>query len=421
MSDSEVPDFQLTGLPNPLLRTLQPIEIALLRAIWLPIFRASDYGNSEPVWPVWDFVVRTLHKTVSDCPDPVAVLNGLPTIRRTGNYDPAYGLIWREDSLNYFPSSSDRVGLSIAGFYQLSLCGEMEFAIHDKLVEIISRIAMEEEKLTPNPREAIQAHIPLEQFTSWFTEETKEKYLAIPLQVVTQTLEREYARVRLSGSGNLTVTLDGLWLHEYRTIEKAEQYLEHIASNISAQRSASQEFSILPLVQTLDYLSYVLSTHPKWKISDRLVASPDLQSASAFVLPVDSKETFESRMNGVWNVINRLNVPRIPESIVNEKFHGKEPLGSITKLEHWLNTELSEEVRQRVDGALNQIKAVRKIRVADSHGSPSTRKEARHAHLQLDLPEFITNWEEAWNTVKDRLARAFDIIRQEVQSSMFPN
>lgn len=402
---------------NPLLRELELEELELLKVIWLPVCDAANY-TKEPVWPVWDFVARTLMQGNSDFPDPIEVLMGLPSIPILGSHGATYGLVWVENNSTSALGGNEKIGLTIAGFAQLAANGELAAPVHDKLSTLICEIAIAEEAFHPNPLRRVETQLELDGLTSWFTEVTDEKKYVISVDVVARTLQREYARIAISESiGKHQVWISGLWLRHFRRLSNAQDYIKYIGNLAATARSATHTPSPLTLVQTIDYLSYVLSAHPGWNSSERLVKAPDLQSATAFVLPVQNKEEFESRMNGVWNVIDRFQIPEFQEGKAHKNSPEFAPQGSISRLETWLSQQLDEEASIRVSEAFTQIRAVRRIRVADAHNSLSTRRAARQAHSLLGLPEFISNWPNAWEIVNGRLARAFDIIREEVQLS----
>lgn len=413
MSDVEN-EGQPVQLEFPLLRRLEKVEIDLLKVIWSPIVRAREEGWN-PTWPVWDFVVRTMLKEIYNCPDPIEILRGLPSIYRAGNTNGTYGLIWIENNDARSLSGPNKVGLTIAGFTQLAMNGELDQPVHDKLVEIIRDFAVLEEDLEPSPSKSVESVFMLDVFTNWFTQLSESKPYVIPTEVVTETLQREYAHIFIGQSaGSRQVWLNELQLRQYRNIASAHDYLAQVAFLAQSSYAPQLAFSPLTLVQTIDYLSYVLSAHPKWGSKERFITITDLQSATSFMTPVNSQEEFISRMNGIWNVINQFTVPAIPQDILQEKYSGK-PQGSIAKLDYWLSSNLDEVSRDRVSRALAQIRAIRKIRVAEAHGSQSTRAQAIEAHRLLSLPDFISDWTMAWDTVRERLAWAFDVIREEVQ------
>ncbi len=403
---------------SPLFRKLEDIEVEILKIVWSPVIESVQYGLA-PQWPVWDFVSRTLPFRKPKCRDPIEVLNGLPSIRRTETIGPPYGLIWRENAFNHVPLPTDHVGLTIAGFFQLESIGVVHENISDQFVDLIRRVAFEEAETKPHPASPVRVEVPLAKFSEWFTNVSREKHYAIPLEVVAQVLEREYARIRVGTSGKCEVSLDGLWLRDYSEITTGRDYVAHVDAASSKPDIPNDEIPFLPLMQTLDYLSYVLQAHPKWNLPERLVAAPDIQSATAFVLPVNSKEDFESRMNGVWNVLNQFHVPDSAMPETERTTSDRNNSGSISQLEFWLKEVLGEAEFSHVSRAIQQIKDVRRIRIADAHSSPSTRNSARQAHMHLGLPEVIVNWPEAWQTVCNRLAWSFDTIQQYIQSDTY--
>ena len=171
-------------------------------------------------------------------------------------------------------------------------------------------------------------------------------------------------------------------------------------------------------MQTLDYLGYVLAADPAWGGKQRLTQAPDLQSAAAFTAYVATRADYEAALSGVWNVVAQMTVPPIPTEVANDRYEGKQP-GSIARLDFWLVQRLGADsaALDRVSAALQLVRAVGRVRTEPQHASAGARADAIKARQKLGLPEVVWDYSEAWALVCDRLAGAFDVIRQEVQAA----
>lgn len=67
--------------------------------------------------------------------------------------------------------------------------------------------------------------------------------------------------------------------------------------------------------------------------------------------------------------------------------------------------------------AITTIRKVRNVRVGTTHGSSSARAAATAANRYLGLPDVVSDYPFAWSIICARLAGAFDVIREEVQSA----
>lgn len=104
------------------------------------------------------------------------------------------------------------------------------------------------------------------------------------------------------------------------------------------------------------------------------------------------------------------------DAVLKERFGGGAARGSLNYLECWLKANLDGPGFERSENALQIISSVRKIRVSQAHSRHDTRAAAIKAQRRLGLPDTILDWGKAFELVKDHLAGAFDVIRQEVQS-----
>lgn len=404
---------------NPVASLTDPLtaeQVALLKIIWSPITRASTWGTSGD-WPLWDFVARQLHRELPRISDAEDILMSLPAVTAGAFRDRAYGLVWRSPPTSIAPSPDERIGLTIAGLAALAKHQGVSQQVPDQLAAIVGNLASRDSRLEPKPYEVIKGEVPLATFTAWFAKPISERTYVLPNRTIANIFHNEYAPVVLfpfDAEEHHQVQLGRASLRRYLNVASAADYLERIDDQVSAHEIITYS-SPLSLVQTFDYLAYVLAADSAWT-GKRLTAAPDLQSAAAVSAAVSTRHEFETALSGLCTVIDQLAVPEIPRNVLDEKYNGK-PQPSINRLDDWLGRRLDGvEGANRVVKAIAIIRAVRDIRVEAQHSSASTRERAIRARQRLGLPQVISDWGAAWHVIQDLLAGALDVIRQEVQA-----
>jgi hypothetical protein len=344
-----------------------------------------------PSWPVWDFVSRHLLTEKVNYPSPDVVFSQLPRVRRPGTRDQSYSLVWREQPSGAVPSPQEQVGLTIAGLRARAKSVLSVREVADTLAAFVGELARHERAL-PSTRntvaEARKLLTSFENFAAWFTQATPARRCGIPLKVVAQTLNREYARISVASiDEGPRVLLRGLGLQPFIEVGDADTYLRSFAISDADESNVSESWSPLALVQTIDYLSYVLQAHPAWKAANRFVHAPDLQSASALGISVTNRAEFESNVTSLWNVIGRFNMPPIP----NEQIKNSQEQSSINPLHYWLEQQIGDPVPDRLEHAIDRIRSVGILRQSSAHAADNTRDAARQRQRALGVPESITD------------------------------
>jgi hypothetical protein len=408
---------------NPLLAPLTELQMAVLEAIWSPV-ELLGMGGQLAGWPTWDYVSRKLYRDHPTLAAAVEVLESLPEVPARTVNTRSYGLVWHDGHIAMKPGAENRVGLTIAGLWRLGKAGGGIRIVADELAGLIGYFAQVEAQMPIEPYEVAKTDIPLAENISGLTARTAAKphYLTEPM--VASVLQREYAPIQLfqpQNDGPYQVQLGRISLRDFRAIASAEQYLSLIERDVEDRIAPEPWTSPLTLVQTLDYLSYVLQADPLWDERQRLTQAPDLQSAAALTATVTTRAEYESALSGLWNVINQLHAPNVPDEIANSRFDGKQP-GSIARLEYWLQRRLrtDQAAVARVAEALTLVRAVGRVRAEPQHASAEVRAGAVRARGTLGLPEVVYDYGNAWAVIGERLAAAFDVIRQEVQSAPVP-
>lgn len=408
------------GLVDQLRGPLAPLQRALLERVWDPI-KNNNWANAQLSWPMWDYVAKSLYQGHQELDDAVALLASLPTIPpRLGNAQ-RYGLTWHTGHPAMPPGPEDRVGLTIPGLLAIAAPNSGTALVADELAMLIRDLARTEARLPLDPNSVAKLDVDLANVIGNLKQRTLSKAVVLTEPVIAAILQHKYAPVQVyetEANQHFSVQLGRISLRAFRAISSADNYLELVGRDLDARSPDKPWTSPLTLVQTLDYLGYVLGADASWGEKDRLTQAPDLQSAAAFTVEVTTCPEYQTAVTGLWNVISQLHVPPVPEQIAASDFKGRQP-GSITRLEYWLERRLQgdQAALTRVKRALAIIRAVGRIRAESQHASAATRAEAARASAKLGLPQYIDDFGGALQTIRGRLAGAFDVIREEVQAS----
>jgi hypothetical protein len=193
--------------------------------------------------------------------------------------------------------------------------------VANELVSVIRSLAQYEEDLEPQPHVVPTSTVNLHDDLKWFLEPTREKRFVVPGLLICELLNREFVTVNaFSANGQFTASLYGASLREFLTVSDAAAYLDLIVADSVAAEFRDWHHSALPLVETLDYLTYVLAADRAF--GRRLVEAPDLRSALSLGATVVGAAEFESHLNGIWNVIGEFSVPECSDDDLKAKFGG---------------------------------------------------------------------------------------------------
>ncbi len=414
-------DLPLDGV---LTASLDVLQLELLKLVWDPIVRAEMW-DITPDWPVWDYVSRELHRQHPNLEDAVSVLDSLPRLSLPIPYrDHPYGLIWRSSPPSIRPGPEEVIGLSIAGFAALAAHQVMNRHIPDQLALMVAQLANWETGLKAKPNEVAKQDVALAMFTSWFTTTTIERPFVVSDRAIAAVLQREYAPTIVFPYNEDTghqVQLGRISLRRYRKVTTAAAYLEQVAEADALRTPPDRYVSPLTLVQTFDYLAYVLADDPQWPKGPRLTSAPNLQSAAAVSATVTGQHDFETAMSGLCTVIDQLVVPPVPADelakLANDQARA-EAQGTINRLERWLARRLGDtDGFARAKLAVGVLRDVRAVRVEAQHRSSPTQNQAIKARRRLGLPDIVSDWPGAWFDIQSQLAGALDVIRQEIQAA----
>jgi hypothetical protein len=401
---------------SPLSADLTADQVRLLAVLWRHM--ADTVKDPDgPVWPVWHYVDVVYSQSYPGGLTAMEVLESLPQIPRPVHAGKAYGLVWWEEASQPLPLPGSKIGLSIAGLSQLGRHGNNSTSVADALVETISSLAAAQAAVPPNPHLVPTVQRRLTDFLGDDFAMSSKRPFAVPDALIGKLLQREYARLNISQNDGLTVDLMGPDLRPYAELSDAMAYIDAITTDSEARVETSKHAAPLPLIETIDYLSYVLNDDPEWKkgTTRKFAEAPDLASAAALAATSDTRDQFESNIGALWNLVGNFSIPKgNPEEMEIE--YGKDGArGSLNQLDWWLRRNLDDGAYARTKSALAEIRDIGKIRNGTAHSSADTRKAALQAQKRLGITAIITQWNSAWETVKGTLAGALDVIREEVQ------
>lgn len=394
-------------------------QVELLRLAWRPIAAATDRGHA-PDWPVWDYVERSLYRTFPALETATDLLTALPSVPASIPRARPYGLLWHAGNVAIGPGREDRIGLTIAGLAVLARHGANTLPLADALASIIGAAAAADAALEPDPFTAIKVDVPLSNYTAGLSTPTRERRYSFPDRLVAEGLgqDREYAPLSIhpiDAPEGHKILLGRTVLRPYRDVTTAADYLARINTVQETRAEPIRFTSPLTLVQTLDYLGYVLAADPNWPHGVRLTAAPDLQSATALVAEVQTRSEYEAALSALWNVVDQLHVPDVPPEVLKNRFGNSRPR-SIGRLRYWLEQRLGDGPSlQRATAALDTIRRVGRLRTEPQHGSTTTRHEALRARRELGLADMVQDYHSTWAMLVDTVAGAFNVIREEVQ------
>lgn len=234
-------EFASTSSGNPLLAALSAEQVALLVTIARPVI-AAQYSGGTSTWPAWAYVAEQFEDE-NPGSDALVVWRSLPTV--PGLNDGIigvpgrrpYGLVWRGDNHTIDPTYEERLGLSIAGFYQLQRHNRAPL-VAEALLLVLSALAEWEAKTVradvtgPGTKD-----VALDEYTSWFSTAHREKPYVIMTEVVGQCLRYEYFLIwMLENQSGWSVRLGGRRLRPYLDLGgDVERYLDRIASDSTPQ------------------------------------------------------------------------------------------------------------------------------------------------------------------------------------------
>jgi hypothetical protein len=230
-----------------------------------------------------------------------------------------------------------------------------------------------------------------------------------PVEIIGSVLQHEHLPMAVATTRyNYWLPLGEGRFRPFHNVTDAADYLSRLDIQAPLETSALPS-SPMALPAVLDYLSRVLSDHPKWGRNRRLVRLPDFESASLATQLPRSQAEFEQRLSALWTIIGRFDVPEAEQSRYDA--HGWSTHGSVNSLTIWLADHAGEfGTSDQCTAAIKTIRNVGTLRQAAQHSSSDTQGNAQRARQDLGLPGVFLDYASAWGIVLDKVASAFYAI-----------
>lgn len=402
---------------SPLAVDLSGEQRDLLKVLWDHLVAAYRDPNG-PVWPVWHYIDTLYSRGRPRGASAFDVLESLPRIRQPEHRAADYFLVWWDEPSQPWPLPSSRIGLSVAGLHQVGRDESNSASVADALVQTVSAIAEAQANVEPNPHLVPTVQVPLAKFLGNRFSPTPNKPFAIPGTLIGPLLQREYVPLNLMKSDDWQVNVMGPDLRQFRGLQDPATYVQEITRDSASRTRPVKRLQHLPLVQTIDYLTYVLNDDPGWRTvtSRKFAEAPNLASASALASRSETEDQFQSNLGALWNIVCNFSVPASDSAEMIQAYGKDGARSSLNRLEWWLRHHLDDAGFGRAKAAIADIRSIGKIRNGIAHASAEKHKEAVRAQKKLGIPAMITEWDEAWEIIKSALAAALDVVREEVQN-----
>jgi hypothetical protein len=240
------------------------------------------------------------------------------------------------------------------------------------------------------------------------------KHFGIYLPLFAPVLEREvplwgstWSKDDQSGTPryNIDVKSD---LTAFVGTEGIADYLSRLLEVMGSNRPVADPAPLdvpLALVDEMGYLDAVWQARTK---RSALFGAAQVSTYTGLVLPCASPEDFDSRMNALYDVLNRLEVP-----ITEETPEMKGRTGTLQRLRAQLLLELPDDDAARVTESIKVLQAAVSVRAALHTGRQSDLPRAYGA-LGLTFPP--QDYGRAWDHVRGRCSWAIRSIRQALET-----
>jgi hypothetical protein len=381
---------------------LQSVSAAQQQFIDTLFGRITAVGND---WPVFDFVNRVLR---SHGVDAATELADFPIAANRGNPNMGYRHIWTEGGGRAVNEGS-RVRLTIAGLRQESTGGGKQFA--DFLARVVGKLATLEESIVADPDAVATAAFDLKEVLSHVAgSRTYQDFVAL----IASVLEREppiFRCARLTGSAE-----DKIWMVDLRNdlsafvgVTDSEDYVRRVLVSIGADRPPIVTSTIDTSLALIDEIGYLDAVWQARTASAPLFGATRVASCTGLALPCSSSEEFDARMNALYDVLNRIEVPL---DLEDEAALKGRP-GTLQRLRARLHRDLPDEDHARIDASIGLLQNAIRIRAA-LHFGAQDELPSRYHSLGLSYPP--ADYRAAWDHIRGRAAWAIRSIRQAVET-----
>lgn len=399
--ESEGPDQPGLIAAHPLMTPLAWAQEQFVDVLFL---QATSAGS----WPIFDWLRRVLRKRGIDAATELARFPAAVDRARSRR---SYRHVWTDAGLGALNESS-RVQLTIAGLRAEGSGGGRAFG--DFLARVVGQIAEWESQVVPDPDTPPVATVEL---TDILRRVKGHRRYLDNLDLIGTVLSRE---APILGCASRSGPLESrTWkvnlrddLTTYLGVKDSEDYLRRLLISMGVDYPAVFPLSDdrpLALVDEMGYLDAV------WQARiDRhsLFGAARVASYAGLALSCSTSEEFDSRMNALYDVLNRIDVSLSAKDEAEMKSQGRS--GSLQRLRHRMRTAgLPEEDFDRVDVSIGTLQDAIRIR-AGVHSGVQRELPARYRRLSLSYPP--TDYGATWNDVRDRCAGAVRSIRQALET-----
>ena len=381
---------------------LAPLDAGQKVLVDLVFERAVVAGQQ---WPVYNYLVRTMRKAGHDAE---RVLLSFPVAENRHNQSLRYRHFFTAGNGGAAQRRDARIHLTIVGLSTAEAPGP---AIANFLTGMIAVLARRERDIVPDPDAEVSYTFDLNDIVH--SVPGFQRY-GIYLPLFASVLEHEvplwgstwskddrggirHYQIDLKSDLTAFVGTDG-------TADYLSRLLAVMGSNSPVAGPAPLDVP-LALVDELGYLDAIWQARTK---RSALFGAAQVSSCAGLVLPCASPEDFDSRMNALYDVLNRIEVP-----ITEDAPEMKGRTGSLQRLRAQLLLDLPDDDAARVDESIKVLQAAVSVRAALHTGRQRDLPRACEA-LGLTFP--LRDYGRAWDHIRGRCSWAIRLIRQALET-----
>lgn len=383
-------------------------QLDLLRIVWDP------FSNGQG-WPVWDYVARTLFRAVRTDLNLEQLWLSLPRLPPSRVQERTYGLVWESARGLLIPAPDEHVGLSIAGMNSLRGLIPAAGRLSDAIAAGVGLMAQWDRSLTPEVDAPVSIEKELaDECRKWLDSAGLGHFNREQASII-QLLQFERGVTGIRADEHMrtgVVTLRG-YLSPFLGVDCADAYLRILESQAAPARPRPMPSDGLSVAHAMDYLDLALRAHPAWG-PDRTHTAVDLRSAGVVALDVSTESDYRQALSAVSTLLESLNPPALPEAELGP--HGGRQPGSLARLEKWIEMSLGDAGAVEAAKAIDDLRAVVRLRVEGQHAGASNRRTAQAARDKLGIPSPVYDWPDAWHIARGRAVDALLTIAHEVRS-----
>ena len=367
----------------------------------------SHISNHQNDWPIYDFVWRSLRSSGIDA---AAELAAFPTVTHRTRGGRTYRHIWT-DGGGMALNEGSKVQVTIAGLRAEGSAGP-QFA--DFLARVIGHMAELESEIPPDPekpateiRDLDEVLKPVEGYGTY------KQFLPLIASILGREEPVFGCTSQFGTQGSLT------WKVQLRDdltafigTANATDYVRRLLTSMGADLPVSEPTPVdLPLA-LIDEIGYLDAVWQARMGRPSLFGGARIASCAGLALPCATSADFDARMNSLYDVFNRIEVPLDSEDEVEMKKQGRS--GSLHRLRYRLaKAGLPEEEFDRVDASIGTLQDAIRIRAA-LHSGVEGELPKRYRALGLPFPP--GSHATTWDHIRGRCSAAIRSIRQAIET-----